>query len=122
MADGVSLADPSNPARVPNLLSNDSEVHVPGPASLPWEVNDVPHGIVHRHFYKSAAVGDERDFYVYTPPGYDPTGKELYPVLYLLHGYSDDASAWAAVGRAHVILDNLIRLRQGTPVQIRNDS
>src|SRR5712692_5969302 len=31
VADGVSLADPSNPARVPNLLSNDSEVHVPGP-------------------------------------------------------------------------------------------
>jgi len=25
-------------------------------------------------------------------------------VLYLLHGYSDDASAWTAVGRANVIL------------------
>src|SRR5690242_2753984 len=118
VADGVSLADPSNPARVPNLLSNDSEVHVPGPASLPWEVNDVPHGIVHRHFYKSAAVGDERDFYVYTPPGYDPTAKELYPVLYLLHGYSDDASAWTAVGRAHVILDNLIAQGKAKPMLI----
>ena len=33
---------------------------------------------------------------------------KLYPVLYLLHGYSDDASGWTAVGRANVILDNLI--------------
>src|SRR6266481_4520027 len=48
------------------------------------------------------------DFYVYTPPGYDPRGKQTYPVLYLLHGFSDDASGWTTVGRANVILDNLI--------------
>jgi enterochelin esterase family protein len=83
-------------------------VHVPGPASLPWEVNNVPRGAIHRHFYRSGIVGDDRDFYVYTPPGYDPAAKKLYPVLYLLHGFSDDASAWTAVGRAHVITDNLI--------------
>jgi len=53
-------------------------------------------------------VGEERDFYVYTPPGYDPETKKLYPVLYLLHGFSDDASAWISVGLAHVILDNVI--------------
>ena len=53
-------------------------------------------------------MGDERDFYVYTPPGYDPRAKRTYPVLYLLHGFSDDASGWTAVGRANVILDNLI--------------
>ncbi len=29
-------------------------------------------------------------------------------MLYLLHGFSDDASGWTAVGRANVILDNLI--------------
>ena len=31
----------------------------------------VPHGEIHHHFYKSAIVGDNRDYYVYTPPGYD---------------------------------------------------
>src|SRR5262249_53984321 len=99
---------PANPLMKPNLLGTTSQVHVPGPKSLPWETNTVPHGEVHHHFYKSGVVGDERDFYVYTPPGYDPRAKQRYPVLYLLHGFSDDASGWTAVGRAHVILDNLI--------------
>jgi enterochelin esterase family protein len=81
---------------------------VPGPPTLPWEVNEVPRGIVHHHFYKSTVVGDNRDFYVYTPPAYQPKAKRRYPVLYLLHGFSDDASGWTAVGYANVILDNLI--------------
>ena len=118
VVDGVGMLDPSNPARIPNLLSADSEVHVPGPASLPWEVNDVPHGVIHHHFYKSAIIGDNRDYYVYTPPGYDPAAAKLYPVLFLLHGFSDDASAWTVVGRANVILDNLIAQRKAKPMLI----
>jgi enterochelin esterase-like enzyme len=92
VADGVSLFDPSNPLTKPNLLYTQSVVHVPGPPSLPWEVNNVPHGTIHHHFYKSGVVGDERDYFVYTPPGYGPKANKLYPVLYLLHGFSDDAS------------------------------
>jgi enterochelin esterase family protein len=107
IADGVRSLDPYNHGSVPNLISPGNFVHVPGP-SLPWEVNDVPRGEVHHHFYKSAVADDQRDFYVYTPPGYDPTSKTTYPVLYLLHGFSDDASGWTAVGRANVIFDNLI--------------
>jgi enterochelin esterase-like enzyme len=118
VADSVSLIDPSNPLMKPNLLHTQSQVHVPGPASLPWEVGDVPHGLVHHHFYKSGVVGDQRDFYVYTPPGYDPRAKRSYPALYLLHGYSDDASAWTAVGRANVILDNLIAQGKAKPMII----
>jgi enterochelin esterase family protein len=91
-------------------------VHVPGPASLPWELNDVPHGVIHHHFYRSVVVGDNHDFYVYTPPGYDPCAKQLYPVLCLLHGYSDDARAWTVVGRANVILDNLIARGKAKPM------
>jgi enterochelin esterase family protein len=89
-------------------------VHVPDP-SLEWEVNDVPHGIVRHHFFKSGVVGDQRDYYVYTPPDYDASGKK-YPVLYLLHGFSDDASGWTAVGRANVILDNLIAQQKARPM------
>jgi enterochelin esterase-like enzyme len=118
VADGVSLIDPSNSLITPNILNTHSAVHVPGPSSLPWEINDVPHGTVHHHFYKSGIVGDERDFYVYTPPGYDPHAKAPYPVLYLLHGYSDDASGWTAVGRANVILDNLIAKGKAKPMLI----
>jgi len=40
---------------------------------------------VHHHFYRSAVVGDDRDYFVYTPPSYDPSAKKVYPVLYLLH-------------------------------------
>ena len=118
VADGVNLIDPSNPLMKPNLLNTQSMVHVPGPASLPWEINDVPHGVIHHHFYKSMIVGDQRDYYVYTPPGYDPRGKERYPVLYLLHGYSDEANAWTAVGRANVILDNLIAQGKAQPMLV----
>jgi len=116
--DGVSLMDPSNPVTVPNFIWPGSQVHVPGPASLPWELNPVPHGAVHQHFYRSAAAGDDRSYFVYTPPGYDPRGPRTYPVLYLLHGFSDDASAWTAVGRAHVILDNLIARREAVPMLV----
>ena len=118
IADGVSLPDPSNPSVKPNLLSMESEVHVPGAALLPWELNDVPHGEVDHHFYKSAVANDERDYYVYTPPGYESSHKKKYPVLYLLHGYSDDASGWTAVGRANVILDNLIAQGKAKPMII----
>ena len=118
IADGVGLMDPMNALRKPNLLFASSEVHVPGPSSLPWELKDIPHGVVHHHFYHSKVVGDDRDFYVYTPPGYKPSAKDPYPVLYLLHGYSDDASAWTAVGRANVILDNLIAEGKAMPMLV----
>jgi enterochelin esterase-like enzyme len=117
VADGVHLIDPSNPLMKPNLLNTTSQVHVPGVA-LPWEVGDVPHGEIHHHFYKSQVVGDQRDFYVYTPPGYDARGKQTYPVLYLLHGFSDDATGWTAVGRANVILDNLIAQGKAKPMLV----
>jgi len=118
VADGARLIDPTNPLMKPNLLNTQSMVLVPGAASIPWQVNDVPHGVIHHHFYHSRLVGDDRDYYVYTPPGYDEKGKTRYPVLYLLHGYSDDASGWAAVGRAHVILDNLIAQGKVKPMLI----
>ena len=118
VADDVSLIDPKNPLMKPNLLGTQSMVHVPGPSLLPWEINDVPHGVVNHHFYKSGVVGDQRDYYVYTPPGYNPAAKKKYPVLYLLHGYSDDASGWTAVGRANVILDNLIAQQKAKPMLV----
>ena len=116
VVDGIRTIDSGNPLIKYNLLNTDSEFHVPGPESLPWEVNYVPHGIVHRHFYKSIVANDDRDYYVYTPPGYKATERKRYPVLYLLHGFSDDASAWCSVGRANIILDNLIARGKAKPM------
>lgn len=118
IADGVPLVDPNNPQLKPNLVDLSNLVHVAGSTPTLWEVQDVPHGEIHQHFYKSNVVGDQRDYYVYTPPGYDPKAKKKYPVLYLLHGYSDDASAWTAVGKANYILDNLIAQGKVEPMLI----
>jgi enterochelin esterase-like enzyme len=70
IADGVKLYDPANHDIMPSLITAANEVHVPGPPSLPWETNAVPRGVVHHHFYKSGVVGDERDYFVYTPPAF----------------------------------------------------
>jgi enterochelin esterase family protein len=118
VVDGIRMIDPANHLTKANLLNLASMVHVPGPTSLPWEINQVPRGTLHRHFYRSAVVGDDRDFFVYTPPGYDGASSKTYPTLYLLHGFSDDASGWTAVGRAHVILDNLIAEGKARPMLV----
>ena len=44
---------------------------------------------------------------VYTPAGYETSGKR-YPVFYLLHGMGGDEEAWMALGRTSQIMDNLI--------------
>lgn len=115
-ADGTHIVDPSNTEIKPNLMGISNVVHVPGAAPLPWEDTDIPHGLIHHHFYKSNVVGDNRDFYVYTPPGYDAAANTRYPVLYLLHGYSDEASGWTAVGKANLIIDSLIAQNKVKPM------
>lgn len=116
VADGVPTLDPSNAVVNPNLRSPSNAFEVHGAQPELWDVQDVPHGIVHQHFYKSAIIGDQRDYFVYTPSSYDPRGHKKYPVLYLLHGYSDDARAWTALGHANVILDNLIAEGKAKPM------
>ena len=108
IVDGVKFIDPNNPLIKPNLIEPQNMVHISGPTPQLWDVAEVPHGIVHHHFFKSKVVGGQRDFYVYTPPGFEPKGSTKYPVFYLLHGYSDAADGWTAVGMANIILDNLI--------------
>lgn len=120
--DGTILPDPNNPMIKPlfKRALGQSLAHVPGPADLSWELNDVPHGQLIQHFYKSKIVGDQRDIRVYTPPGYDPKRKEPYPVLYLFHGITDETSAWTTAGRENIILDNLIAQGKAKPMIIVN--
>jgi enterochelin esterase-like enzyme len=118
IADSEWLGDPSNHDVVPNLLVQGNILHVPGPASLLWETGVVPRGEIHHHFYHSGVVGNDQDFFVYTPPGYNPRGKQTYPVLYLLHGFGYDASSWTVVGRSNVILDNLVAQGKAKPMLV----
>jgi enterochelin esterase-like enzyme len=52
---------------------------------------------------------------VYTPPGYE-TSTQKYPVLYLLHGGGGDEDAWLTMGRANIIMDNLIAAGKAKPM------
>jgi enterochelin esterase-like enzyme len=114
--DSAMVPDPSNPDRKTNITgSYQSMVMVPGPGES-WVSRDVPRGSVTHRFFYSKVIGAWRDFYVYTPPNFDPSGKTKYPVLYLLHGLGDDASAWSTVGRANTILDNLIAEGKAKPM------
>jgi enterochelin esterase-like enzyme len=112
VADDVRQLDPANPRATRNLVAIENLVEVPGEAPQPWDLTDVPHGGLSIHLYTSNVVqglpDNQSEYFVYTPPGYDAKAKKPYPVLYLLHGWSDDASGWTVVGRANLILDNLL--------------
>ena len=55
---------------------------------------------------------------IHQPPTIQMQKRNPYPVLYLQHGFSDDASGWTAVGRANVILDNLIAQGKAKPMLV----
>ncbi|MGC2400237.1 MAG: alpha/beta hydrolase-fold protein [Acidobacteriaceae bacterium] len=120
MVDGTPVLDPRNTAVRDNLLSLWNDVTIPGTPPEPWEQQSIPHGMVTRHFYTSQVVlglpNNQSDYYVYTPPGYNPKDKRSYPVLYLLHGYSDAADGWSSVGKANFILDSLIQTGKAKPM------
>jgi len=113
--DGVTVTDPGNPRTKPTYRgTGQSLLLVPGPNT--WTpAPDLPRGAITRHFYHSAAAEDDRDYWVYTPAGYDPKRKEPYPALYLLHGMNDEAYCWIGSG-ANVILDNLIAQGKAKPM------
>jgi enterochelin esterase-like enzyme len=67
--DGAPTIDPRNPA-VKVWLQLNSMVEVPGTPPRLHEVQDVPHGTVVLHTYRSKALNQTRQVFVYTPPGY----------------------------------------------------
>ncbi len=50
------------------------------------------------------------------PPGYDTNTGARYPVLYLQHGWGEDARGWSTQGHANFILDNLIAEGKAKPM------
>ena len=120
--DGKPQLDPLNGTVFPSLAYLDSFVTVPGRKPQPWDERDVPHGVMHHHFYTSKVVkglpGGHSDYYVYTPPGYVADAAKRYPVLYLLHGYGQTAADWSTIGKAGMILDNLVADGKAVPMVI----
>lgn len=114
IVDGVSVNDPVNymvqrdGTRYLNMLM------VPGERTANY--NETAHrGTVSYKWYDSNILGINRRLTVYTPYGYETSGKK-YPVLYLLHGAGGDEEAWSSMGRAAQILDNLIEQGKAEPM------
>ena len=113
--DGTSINDPNNRQVQTSFTGFQSMFIVPGPE--PWfPAPNVPRGTIARHRFHSNIANDDRDFFVYTPAGYDPRRGKAYPVLYLLHGLGDDAERWMNGGAANVVLDNLIAQGKAVPM------
>jgi hypothetical protein len=113
LVDGVPVIDARNPMTSQANVTVHSLVIVPG--SDLFDTRPVAHGAVASVLYQSTSLGGIRRMHVYTPPGYS-NSRERYPVLYLLHGDGDES--WSSVGRAGVILDNLIADHKAKPMLI----
>lgn len=57
--------------------------------------------------FESKLVGYPVEYSVYLPADYE-TSNRSYPVLYLLHGYSDDETGWIQFGEANSVADKAI--------------
>ena len=115
IVDGVRNIDPSNPMVKLGDRSSESMFEVPGDKPAVYDIQQVPHGTVHINWYHSVSLGAPRSIYVYTPPGYEE-GKAKLPVLYLLHGSGDTEAGWVEIGRANLILDNLLAAGTAKPM------
>ncbi len=115
--DGLSMIDPGNPWIKPMREPRTSILHVAGEPPKIWDFQDVPHGVVHAHTYRSKSLGRLRELAVYTPPGYDKNSKK-YPLLVLQHGSGDNQATWVVHGKAHWIIDNLIAEKKAEPMVV----
>jgi enterochelin esterase-like enzyme len=113
--DGVTVND-QRTSYVKPSSSYTSQVVVPGDGPQFYDARPVPHGDLRIVMYEAGTLdGRTRRMRVYTPPGYE-TGNRKYPVLYLFHGAGDWDVAWTDVGRANLILDNLIADGKAKPM------
>ena len=115
LVDGLKINDPSNVYRIRDVKSVPDVFIIPGDRADLYSIKDVPHGTVSKVWYNSPTLGMNRRLTVYTPAGYETSGKR-YPVFYLLHGMGGDENAWTELGRASQILDNLIAQGKAEPM------
>ncbi|MDH5608963.1 MAG: esterase family protein [Cyclobacteriaceae bacterium] len=65
----------------------------------------------------SKILGKTVEYSIYLPAGYDQTNRS-YPVLYLLHGYTDDETGWTQFGEVQKIADQMNASTEVTPMII----
>jgi enterochelin esterase-like enzyme len=100
VASGVRGLEPILPQPLPTLQAGES---------------DAAGSEIATASYSSAALGAAGSFHVYLPPGYTSASAQRYPVLYLLHGNDQPATAFLELGLQHQ-LDELIARHQIPPL------
>jgi enterochelin esterase-like enzyme len=65
----------------------------------------------------SKILGMNRKYSIYLPPDYNNAAR-AYPVLYLLHGATDDNSGWVQFGEVQRITDEAIKTGVSAPMVI----
>lgn len=115
--DGMAVADPSSETYY-GMGRMASAFEVPFKGDSYYEVRNVPHGDIRIKRYYSNVTNTWRNFYMYTPPGYDQNKDEKYPVLYILHGGGEDQRGWAFQGKTDLIIDNLIADKKAVPMMV----
>lgn len=66
---------------------------------------------------KSSILGTNVEYSVYLPSDYNVSNRH-YPVLYLLHGYTDDEIGWTQFGEVDRIADRTINSGEAPPMII----
>lgn len=117
LIDGVPTADPASETFY-GMGRYASGIEIPFAGGGYYALQNVPHGDIRIKRYFSRVTNSWRQFYVYTPPGYDSATTETYPALYILHGGGEDESGWAMQGKTDLILDNLIAAKKAKPMLV----
>ena len=67
--------------------------------------------------FESQKLGRKVSYSIYLPADYN-TSQRNYPVLYLLHGYTDNETNWIQMGQMKTITDQAIAKQQAVPMII----
>lgn len=116
VVDGLRVLDLQNTNLKSGTALASNVVEVPGSPARFDQVQDVPHGSMVVHAYRSSVQQATREMYVYLPAEYHLSPGKRYPVLYLYHGGGGLEADWSRDGRAGVILDNLIAAGRALPM------
>lgn len=115
LIDEVAVADPASQTFY-GMGRMASGIEIPFAGGDYYSLKNVPHGDVRINRYFSRVTNSWRQMYVYTPPGYDSSIRDQYPVLYILHGGGEDQTGWASQGKTDLIMDNLVAAKKAKPM------
>lgn len=113
--DGVAVCDPASEAYY-GMSRMASGIEVPFKGDVNYGERNIAHGDVRFKRYYSPVTKSWRNFYMYTPAGYDQNTSEKYPVLYIMHGGGEDQRGWFTQGKTDLIIDNLVAEKKAVPM------